>query len=145
MADCALAWHRKSKSAVTKRFAYRKERVGTHLLGPSACEGAGLFEVQPEARQSPPARAAFRLVPDHLLRSLTSLDGRHHDLDRQRRIRDSKRLSRRSCDNWAMPSRASIGKRKRPRDASQLAQQIVMESTGQAEGRKEGQEGAREQ
>jgi hypothetical protein len=73
------------------------------------------------------------------------LDGRHYDLDRQRRIRDSKRLSRRSCDNWAMPSRASIGKRKRPRDAGQLAQQIVMESTGQAEGRKEGQEGAREQ
>jgi hypothetical protein len=104
-----------------------------------------LLEVHPEARQSPPARAAFRLVPDHLLRSLTSLGGRHHDLDRQRRIRDSKRLSRRSCDNWAMPSRASIGKRKRPRDASQLAQQIVMESTGQAEGRKEGQEGAREQ
>jgi hypothetical protein len=105
----------------------------------------GLLEVQPEARQSPPARAVFKLVSDHLLRSLTSVGGRHHDLDRQRRIRDSKRLSRRSCDNWAMPSRASIGNRKRPRDASQLAQQIVMESTGQAEGRRAGQEGAREQ
>jgi hypothetical protein len=35
---------------------------------------------------------------------------------------------RHPCDNWRMPTRA----RKRPRDANQLAYQIVQEATGQA-------------
>ena len=35
-------------------------------------------------------------------------------------------------EQWSMPSRASKGKKKRPRDANVLAYQIVQEATGQA-------------
>ena len=38
-----------------------------------------------------------------------------------------------SCvGQWGVPSRASKGKKKRPRDANVLAYQIVQEATGQA-------------
>jgi hypothetical protein len=106
---------------------------------------AGLLKSTARSSSITSARAAFRLVPDHLLCLLVYPWGAGGTTPWSVSAGSViPAVCRLSCDNGhAFTSKHR--QEKRPHDANQLAYQIVMESAGQAEGRKEGQQGARKE